>query len=270
MRPPLFHAYESQNILIEGVTFTGSPFWTLTPAYSRNITVRGVTVIGDRKRTLHNDDGFNPDSSQDVLVENCTFDTVCDNIGIKAGRDNDAWGDQPAENIDHPQLPVPARLGRRLRGQRGQRRHPQRVHREQRVPAGPLRPAREVQRLPGRRGAGDLQPQQPHPERTEECIRIESAYGEVSRQDHATPAAGSLVRGPALRDGQRRGDPVRGTGRDAHHQRGVPQRDHRPAPASRCTSRTRATTCSTTCASMACGCRPGMQMAGPIGTRAAR
>jgi polygalacturonase len=99
LRPQLFHAYECENILLHGVTFTGSPFWTLHPAFSRNITVRNVTVKRSHPNRVGNDDGFDPDSSQDVLVDGSYFDTVDDNIAIKSGRDNDAWGGPAAENI---------------------------------------------------------------------------------------------------------------------------------------------------------------------------
>ena len=99
LRPQLFHVYECENILLHGVTFTGSPFWTLHPAFSRNITVRNVTVKRSHPNRIGNDDGFDPDSSQDVLVEGSHFDTVDDNIAIKSGRDNDAWTGPPSENI---------------------------------------------------------------------------------------------------------------------------------------------------------------------------
>jgi polygalacturonase len=99
LRPQLFHVYECENILLHGVTFTGSPFWTLHPAFSRNITVRNVTVKRSHPNRIGNDDGFDPDSSQDVLVDGSHFDTVDDNIAIKSGRDNDAWNGPPSENI---------------------------------------------------------------------------------------------------------------------------------------------------------------------------
>ncbi len=99
LRPQLFHVYECENILLHGVTFTGSPFWTLHPAFSRNISVRNVTVKRSHPNRIGNDDGFDPDSSQDVLVDGSHFDTVDDNIAIKSGRDNDAWSGPPSENI---------------------------------------------------------------------------------------------------------------------------------------------------------------------------
>jgi len=99
LRPQLLHVYECENILLHGVTFTGSPFWTLHPAFSRNITVRNVTVKRSHPNRIGNDDGFDPDSSQDVLVEGSYFDTVDDNIAIKSGRDKDAWLGPPSQNI---------------------------------------------------------------------------------------------------------------------------------------------------------------------------
>lgn len=85
MRPCLLETYECKNVLIEGLTFTQSPFWTIHPVYSENVTVRGVTVHGNGPNT----DGCNPDSSKTVLIEDCNFITGDDCIAIKSGRDGD-------------------------------------------------------------------------------------------------------------------------------------------------------------------------------------
>lgn len=95
LRPGMFQAYDCRNLLIEGVTFQDSPFWTVHPVFSSNITVRGIHVLPGST----NDDGIDPDSCHDVLIEDCTFDTADDNIAIKAGRDQDAWDSPPCENI---------------------------------------------------------------------------------------------------------------------------------------------------------------------------
>jgi polygalacturonase len=95
LRPALCELYDCRNVLIEGVTLMRSPFWTLHPVFCTNVTVRGVHV----QPGTTNDDGCDPDSCRDVLIEDCVFDTADDNIAIKAGRDQDAWGGRPCENI---------------------------------------------------------------------------------------------------------------------------------------------------------------------------
>ena len=95
LRPTLIEFYECENILIEGVTIKDSPFWTVHPVFSKNIVIRDLIVDG----TTLNDDGVDPDSCEDVLIENCTIRTHDDAISIKAGRDQDAWNRPGSKNI---------------------------------------------------------------------------------------------------------------------------------------------------------------------------
>jgi len=85
LRPNFVQFYRCRNILIEGVTFIRSPMWVVHPVLCRNVTVRGIEVISHGP----NNDGCNPESSQDVLIENCVFDTGDDCIAIKSGRNAD-------------------------------------------------------------------------------------------------------------------------------------------------------------------------------------
>lgn len=85
LRPSLLQFVNCQQILIEGVTFTDSPFWVIHPVYCTDVIVRGVVVDS----TILNNDGFDPDSCERVLVEDCRFSTGDDAIAIKAGRDAD-------------------------------------------------------------------------------------------------------------------------------------------------------------------------------------
>src|SRR4030042_6968321 len=88
--------YRCRNILIEGVTIKNSPMWHINPVLSSNITVRGVTVIGHGP----NNDGCDPESCKDMLIENCFFDTGDDCIAIKSGRNADGRRvGVPSENI---------------------------------------------------------------------------------------------------------------------------------------------------------------------------
>ncbi len=95
LRPALCEFYDCRNVLVEGVTLKRSPFWTLHPVFCTNVIIRGIHVLPGTT----NDDGCDPDSCRDVLIEDCTFDTADDNISIKAGRDRDAWGDRACENV---------------------------------------------------------------------------------------------------------------------------------------------------------------------------
>ncbi len=85
LRPTFIEPYESRNVLIEGVTIRNAPFWVIHPTLSRNVTIRGVTVISHGP----NNDGADPESSTDVLIEDSTFDTGDDCIAIKSGRNAD-------------------------------------------------------------------------------------------------------------------------------------------------------------------------------------
>jgi polygalacturonase len=96
LRPNMIQFYKCKNVLIEGVTIKNSPMWHIHPVLSTNVTVRNVKVAGHGP----NNDGCNPESSKDVLIENCSFDTGDDCIAIKAGRNNDGRRvNVPSENI---------------------------------------------------------------------------------------------------------------------------------------------------------------------------
>ncbi len=95
LRPPLIQFYESTNIFVEGLSIHNSPFWTVHPVFCKNVTARNLTIKG----TTLNDDGFDPDSCEDVLIEYCDIRTHDDAISIKAGRDQDAWDRPPSKNM---------------------------------------------------------------------------------------------------------------------------------------------------------------------------
>lgn len=96
LRPNFVQFYRCQNVLIEGVTVKNSPMWQIHPVLCTNVTVRGVSMISHGP----NNDGCNPESSRDVLIENCFFDTGDDCIAIKSGRNRDGRRvGVPSENI---------------------------------------------------------------------------------------------------------------------------------------------------------------------------
>lgn len=96
LRPPFIQPYRCRNVLIEGVTILRSPMWEVNPVLCENVIVRGLTIRSHGP----NNDGCNPESSRDVLIEDCFFDTGDDCIAIKSGRNEDGRRvGVPSENI---------------------------------------------------------------------------------------------------------------------------------------------------------------------------
>ena len=96
LRPNFIQPYRCTNVLIEGVTIVNSPMWEIHPVLSTNVTVRGVTIVSHGP----NNDGCDPESCRDVLIEGCTFDTGDDCIAIKSGRNADGRRvNVPVENV---------------------------------------------------------------------------------------------------------------------------------------------------------------------------
>lgn len=96
LRPSFVQFIGCENVLIEGVTLIDGPQWTLHPVYCKQLTIRNVHV----KTNGPNTDGLNPDSCQNVLIENCDFCTGDDCIAINSGLNEDGWHvGRASENI---------------------------------------------------------------------------------------------------------------------------------------------------------------------------
>jgi polygalacturonase len=85
LRPCFLQPYRCTGVLIEGVRIVNSPMWEINPVLCRNVTVRGVRIDTHGP----NNDGCDPESCTDMLIENCTFSTGDDCIAIKSGRNVD-------------------------------------------------------------------------------------------------------------------------------------------------------------------------------------
>jgi len=96
LRPNFIQPYRCKNVLIEGVKIINSPMWEIHPVLSENVTVRNVWISSHGP----NNDGCDPESCKDVLIENCHFDTGDDCIAIKSGRNDDGRRvGVPTENV---------------------------------------------------------------------------------------------------------------------------------------------------------------------------
>ncbi|KAK9027003.1 hypothetical protein V6N11_066852 [Hibiscus sabdariffa] len=98
-RGPLVQIMWSSDIVIANITLRDSPFWTFHPYDCKNVTVRNVTILAP----IHgapNTDGIDPDSCEDVVIEDCYISVGDDAIAIKSGGINMgiAYG-RPSRNI---------------------------------------------------------------------------------------------------------------------------------------------------------------------------
>jgi polygalacturonase len=96
LRPNFFEPYRCKNVLLQGVTLRNSPMWFVNPVLCRNVSIIGVTIDG----LGPNNDGCDPESCTDVLIENCVFNNGDDCIAIKSGRNADGRRiNIPCENV---------------------------------------------------------------------------------------------------------------------------------------------------------------------------
>ena len=82
-RPRLISFSNCANVLIEGVTLTNSPAWTINPVHCENVTVDKITIHNPADSP--NTDGINPDSCRNVHISNCHIDVGDDCVTIKSG-----------------------------------------------------------------------------------------------------------------------------------------------------------------------------------------
>lgn len=96
LRPPFIQFYHSRNVLVKDVHIANSPFWEVNPVLCENVLVKGIHV----ETNLYNNDGVDPESCKNVLIEDCYFQTGDDCIAIKSGRNQDGRRiNVPTENV---------------------------------------------------------------------------------------------------------------------------------------------------------------------------
>uniref|UniRef100_A0A2P2Q2W6 Polygalacturonase n=1 Tax=Rhizophora mucronata TaxID=61149 RepID=A0A2P2Q2W6_RHIMU len=102
-RPHLVEFMNSSGIVISNLTFLNSPFWTIHPVYCSHVIVQNVTILAPHHSP--NTDGIDPDSSDDVCIEDCYVSTGDDVIAIKSGWDEYGISyARPSKNIIIRQL----------------------------------------------------------------------------------------------------------------------------------------------------------------------
>jgi hypothetical protein len=96
IRPNFVVLFNCKNVLLEGFTIGSGPNWTIHPIYCENTIIRRVHVLSDGP----NNDGIDPDSCRNMLIEHCVFDTGDDCVVLKSGYNEDGWRvARPTENV---------------------------------------------------------------------------------------------------------------------------------------------------------------------------
>lgn len=84
-RPEAIEFFLCKKILLDGIKLVNSPFWCIKPVFSQSCIFRNLAF--DAMNV--NNDGIDPESSKNILIENIMFGNHDDNIAIKAGRDKE-------------------------------------------------------------------------------------------------------------------------------------------------------------------------------------
>ncbi len=96
IQPSFIEFINCENILVEEIKIFNSPGWTLHPVYSRNITIKNISIDTEKRNT----DGIVIDSSRNVIINNSSLNTGDDAVVIKSGKDHDGWRiNKSSENI---------------------------------------------------------------------------------------------------------------------------------------------------------------------------
>lgn len=82
-RPRLINVSNSENVIIADITVQHGPSWNIHMIYSKNVVTYGCNFYSEN---VWNGDGWDPDSSEDCTIFDCTFNTGDDCIAIKSGK----------------------------------------------------------------------------------------------------------------------------------------------------------------------------------------
>ena len=95
-RPYLMCFDTCRHVVLENVTLTQSPCWTVHPLRCDQVVLRGLLIRNPYDSP--NTDGIDPDGCRNVLITGCTVDVGDDCIAIKSGTE-DTPNPQPSESI---------------------------------------------------------------------------------------------------------------------------------------------------------------------------
>lgn len=86
-RMRLLLVLNSRNITLDGIFLRDPGSWNTHVLYSEDVTIRNIKMLNDID--LSNTDGFDPDASQNIMIENCFAYCSDDNVAIKTTGSSD-------------------------------------------------------------------------------------------------------------------------------------------------------------------------------------
>ena len=109
VRGRLINMSNCENIVMSGLTLGYGPAWNIHFIYSKNIVTYNCTICSNnaynedgsiQRQKVWNGDGWDPDSSEDCVIFNTTFQTGDDCIAIKSGKNPEGNEiNRPSKNI---------------------------------------------------------------------------------------------------------------------------------------------------------------------------
>ncbi len=98
LRPDLIQFNNCTDVVLEGVKVVSSPFWTVHPIFTDNITIDGISIFNPSDSP--NTDAIDIDSCTNVVVKNCYINVGDDGICIKSGAGEDGIkANKPTKNV---------------------------------------------------------------------------------------------------------------------------------------------------------------------------
>ena len=83
--------------MIAHLTFINSPFWTLHIPFSQYVDIHHINILSFGP----NNDGIDPDSSNNIVIRDSLIDTGDDCVAVKSGKDEDGLKvNIPTYNVD--------------------------------------------------------------------------------------------------------------------------------------------------------------------------
>lgn len=97
VRGRLISFIQCRTVHLTGITIENPSCWTVHIIYSDTVTTHGVSI---KSRGIDNGDGWDPDSSRNLLIFDTSFDTGDDCIAIKSGKNPEGnIVNIPTENV---------------------------------------------------------------------------------------------------------------------------------------------------------------------------